>query len=76
MSTYIYIYIYIYIYNIYIYIYANLPVNAIVRLPHPRSGDSQGQETFLAPPADKQTRNYDTECSNTIPPNQPEGQRD
>ena len=29
--------------------YANLPVNAIVRLPHPRSGDSQGQETFLAP---------------------------
>ena len=24
-------------------------VNAIVRLPHPRSGDSQGQETFLAP---------------------------
>ena len=48
-----------YIY-IYIYIYTNLPVNAIVRLPHPRSGDSQGQETFLAPSADKQTRNYDT----------------
>ena len=35
-------------------------VNAIVRLPHPRSGDSQGQETFLAPSADKQTCNYDT----------------
>ena len=55
----------------YIYIrYTNLPVNAIVRLPHPRSGDSQGQETFLAPSADKQTRNYDTELSNhhvTIP---------
>ena len=34
---------------IYIYIYKNLPVNAIVRVPHPRSGDSQGQETFLAP---------------------------
>ena len=33
---------------IYIYIYANLLVNAIVRLPHPQSGDSQGQETFLA----------------------------
>ena len=33
----------------YIYIYTNLPVNAIVRLPHPRSGDSQGQETILAP---------------------------
>ena len=27
-------------------------MNAIVRLPHPRSGDSQGQETFLAPSAD------------------------
>ena len=26
---------------------SNLPVNAIVRLPHPRSGDSQDQETFL-----------------------------
>ena len=35
-------------------------MSAIVRLPHPRSGDSQGQETFLAPSADKQTRNYDT----------------
>ena len=28
------------------YIYTNLPVNVIVRLSHPRSGDSQGQETF------------------------------
>ena len=36
------------------YIYTNLPVNVIVRLPHPRSGDSQGQETFLALSADKQ----------------------
>ena len=42
------------------YIYTNLPVNAIVRLPHPRSGDSHGQETFLVPSADKQTHNYDT----------------
>ena len=41
-------------------IYTNLPVNAIIRLPHPRSGDTQGQETFLALSADKQTRNYDT----------------
>ena len=49
------------------YIYTNLPVNIIVRLPHPRSGDSQGQETFLAPSADKQTRNYDTEFSNHHP---------
>ena len=42
---------YIYIYDIYIYIYIyiyNLPVNAIVGLPHPRSENSQGQETFLA----------------------------
>ena len=31
---------------IYIYIYTNLPVSDIVGLPHPRSGDSQGQETF------------------------------
>ena len=40
-----------YIIYIYTYIYTNLPVNAIVGLPylpHPRSGDSQGQETFLA----------------------------
>ena len=36
----------------------------VVRLPHPWSGDSQSQETFLAPSSDKQTRNYDTECSN------------
>ena len=41
-----------YIYNIYIYniynvcINLNLPVNVIVRLPHPRIGDSQGQETL------------------------------
>ena len=49
------------------YVCTNLPVNAIVRLPHPRRGDSQGQETFLAPTADKQTSNYDTECSNYHP---------
>ena len=41
-------------------IYTNLPVNAIVRLPYPWSRDSQDQETFLAPSADKQTHNYDT----------------
>ena len=48
----------LYIYIIYNYIYTNLPVNDIVRLPHPQSGDSQGQEMFLAPSADKQIRNY------------------
>ena len=67
LYIFIYIYIYIYIYTpiIYdIYANANLPVNAIARLPHPRTGDSQGQETFLAPSADKQTRNCGIECSN------------
>ena len=44
-------------------IYTNLPVDVIVTPPHPRRRDSQGQETFLAPSADKQTRNYDTQCS-------------
>ena len=38
-----------------------------VRLPDPQSGDFQSQETFLAPFADKQTCNYDTECSNHHP---------
>ena len=33
-------------------LYTNLPVNAIVRLPYPWSGDSHGQEMFLAPSAD------------------------
>ena len=57
----LYIYIYnIHIYHIYIHIYTNLAVNAIVRLPHSRSGDSQGQETFLAPSVNKQTRSYST----------------
>ena len=51
---------------IYIYMHTNSPVNAIVRLPRPRSGDSQGQETFLAPYADKQTHNHDTRV--LIPP--------
>ena len=37
-------------------------VNAMVKPPHPRSRDSQGQEKFLAPSAYKQIRNYDTEC--------------
>ena len=42
-------------------IYTNLPVDILVRLPHPRSGDSQDQETFLPSSADNQTRNYDIE---------------
>ena len=51
----------------YIHIHANLPVNVIVRLPHPQSRDSQGQETILAPSANNKTHNYDTECSNHHP---------
>ena len=62
-DSYIYI-IYIYIY---VYIYINLPLNAIVRLPHPWNGDIQDQEMFLAPSVDNQTHNYDTECSNHHP---------
>ena len=57
--------------HIYIYIYTNLPMNAIVRLPHPRSRDRQGHETFLAPSADKQTCNYTQSAQTTIPPYQP-----
>ena len=32
----------------YIYIHTNLPVSDIVRLPYPRNGDRQGQETFFS----------------------------
>ena len=39
-------------------------MDAIVTLPHSWSGNSQCQETFLAPSAEKQTCNYDIECSN------------
>ena len=42
----------------YVYIYINLPRNFIVRLPHPRSGDSQGYETFLASSPNKHTQIY------------------
>ena len=49
---------------VYIYIYINLQGNAIDRLPYLRSRDSQGQETFLALSAEKQTHNYDTKCTN------------
>ena len=43
------------------YIYANLSRNVIVRLSY------SSQATFVAPSADKQTRNYDTGCSNHHP---------
>ena len=41
-------------------IYTNLPVKAIVILPHPQNGDSQGDKRFWSPSPDKQTCNYDT----------------
>ena len=41
-------------------IYTNLSVNAIVRLPLPWSGYSQGQETSLAPSPDKETHKFHT----------------
>ena len=66
LSIYLIYLIYLSIYlSIYLFIYLSIclsiyPVNVIVRIPHPRSRDSQGQETFLACSADKQTRNFDT----------------
>ena len=53
------------------YIFGNLPRHAIVRLPHPRTSDSLGQETFLTPFADKETHNYDTKCSIQYPSQSP-----
>lgn len=35
------------------------------------SGDTQNQEIFLVPSADKQIRNYDVESSTTVPQYQP-----
>ena len=46
------------------YTYTNLPVNAIARQANSRIGDSQSEETLLAPFNDKQIRYYDTGCSN------------
>ena len=41
-------------------------MNALARLTHSQSGGSQCQETFSAPCSDKQTHNYNTECSNAF----------
>ena len=59
--------------NIYIYIYIYMNIQATVRQPHTRIGDSQNQdqEMFLVLSADKQTRNYDTECLNHYPSRSP-----
>ena len=45
----------------------SLPVNVIVRLPHPRSGKSRGQETVLTLSEEKPSRNYSSEGSNHHP---------
>ena len=63
ICTYVYVYICMYIY---LYTY-KLIIKVIVRQAHSRSGDSQGKKTFLTPSADKQSRNYDIECSNHHP---------
>ena len=38
-------------------------IYGVVRLLHPRCGDNQSQETFLAPSTVNQTHSYDTEFS-------------
>ena len=48
----------IYLQYIYTYIYTQI-YKFTSKLPHPRSRDSPGHETFLAPSADKLTRNND-----------------
>ena len=60
-GIYLYITICNYKYNS-LYIYTNLPVSDMVRLPYPRSGDSQGQETFLAHSPDKYGRKNLSMC--------------
>ena len=47
---------------------ANLPVNAIVRLPHPRGGDNQVNERFLAPLLIAKPATMTQSAETTIPP--------
>ena len=44
--------------------FSNLPGYVILTLFHPQSMHNQTSETFLAISADKEIRNYDSECSN------------
>ena len=74
-------YIYLVKYNIYIYIYiyityTNLPVNVIVRLPRPWSGDSQGSETFYYSLLTSKPASMTQISQTPILPYQPKGQRD
>ena len=58
-----YMYIYIYIHtHTHTHTHTYKFTSKCHRLPHPQSRDSQDQEMVLAPSADKQARNYDTEC--------------
>ena len=70
-TMYVYIWKENLIYNIIYIIYICkliLPVNAIVTLPHPRGEYySTLVKTLLAPSADKQNCNCDSECSNHHP---------
>ena len=67
MCVYIYIYIYIHIY-IYIYIYIYILINIYIYIIYILytmyililQPGNQDLETFLAPSADKESRNYDT----------------
>ena len=78
INIYTYVYVRMYIY-ICIYIYISLCVcvcvcvqihhkNAILRQLHHCNRDSQDLVMFLAPSADKQTNNYDTQSVQTILP--------
>ena len=70
--SFVYIYILFFIFLCFLFLcITNLPVSDIVRLPHLRSEDSQGQEKFLALSADKQTRTMTQSAQTTIPPYQP-----
>ena len=48
-------------------IYPNVAAKTLVRVRQYSSGDSHGQEQVLAPSAENQTYNYDTEYSNHHP---------
>ena len=49
------------------YAYEFLPRNSKVSLTYPRREESHRQETVLVVSAEKQTHNYDIECSNHHP---------
>ena len=62
LMIYFYIYIYIYIYKFTSKYHSQNALSLEWRQPRP-----ENVFTFLAPSADKETRNYDTECSNHHP---------